>query len=208
MANFAVWSVHHGNDGRIAIDVTRANLPKVWKGTKNLILASLNSMNISSSILDWEVHPFRSFFYSDYPDDENWEDNWREGWTFELRLSIEAEPVDNILAAPPRMIDELDDTWEFGYSTPVSEQRALILLGSRESDEIAKQTIEQLLSEREWSWMRSHIENTSTIRYIDGYVATRIVLAGGMFPKYAAQMLSSLRHARRKGWLINWQSLL
>src|ERR1700761_6043478 len=125
---FNLWNIYFPGDDTCEFDVTMANAPRLKNGSLELITASLEALEVPNRPRDWRLRPFRSQFYSDYPDSrERWEDRWPIGWEIKVWLEGQTRGLDSRLEEFPRRISVLDATWDGSDDQSARASDALLI---------------------------------------------------------------------------------
>ncbi|MEV7630680.1 hypothetical protein [Actinoplanes sp. NPDC089786] len=111
MANFYVWlNRFDQGDGVAVVEVRRANVGRVVDGDPEFTQGLADAVSLPLTVRKWSIEPFRSLYYSDYPDADDWEDRFPEAW----RVTLTGDPAGDGEVEPalrPATYNGYDSTW-------------------------------------------------------------------------------------------------
>src|SRR5262252_1950771 len=116
MAIFNLWLPNVLHEREVCFDVTQGNIPELDRGTREWVTEALRYLGISCEPLDWTIKPWRSHYFSDYPDYESWEDRWRIGWTVGVNTNREVS-LQGLPLLTPVAFDQLDPSWDGNFKS-------------------------------------------------------------------------------------------
>lgn len=203
MAIFNLWLPVVPHAREVCFDVTRGNIPELDRGSREWVTEALYCLGISCEPLDWTIKPWRSQYFSDYPDYESWEDRWRVGWTVAVstkgEVSLQGSPL-----LTPVAFDQLDSSWD-GNSQPKNHNgRALILAYRKRQENSARAaTFAELV---EQGLPRGLVVESFGQRKVhDAWTEFRTMVTGEVFPNCAQGLDSLVSLIKGQGLIVDWQ---
>ena len=145
MENYILWGATAA-DNALALLVTRVNLQRIGKGTREFVHALLEELGIDAMPKEWRI---AAHFITDYltndPDSNEWEDSWSETWDFRI-------PVDVSRLRLPASNDLRRTAWydETVEDNELSFPILLVLFAEFQSDEqpdAARRELHELFSD-------------------------------------------------------------
>jgi hemin uptake protein HemP len=102
-----------GKKNHLSVVLTHGAADQIGKGTDEFIRNLLQDIgvDITPDAATWHLQPFRTSYYSEYPDEDDWRDVWRIVW----RLSVDTSTPPQLEIYDPLMIgtDATDDSWSY-----------------------------------------------------------------------------------------------
>jgi hypothetical protein len=197
-------------DKKIEFDITTANAPRMKEGTSRFIESCLNMTGVKKKAIEWNVTPFRSYYFSDYlAKKEHWEDRWADGWMVNVIVDSRVEDFTNSCVPLPIKIDEEDETWDYNYQDPNHDRNALMISVFNESDTNVDSTRDLILKEinRRVSKDRVGID-ISTRALDDKYYQLRVLLQGVQFPNWIEVGDHLLGYIKELKGIVNYRDLI
>jgi len=119
MSNFFLWlDRFERGDGVAVVEVMRTNIGRVVDGDPEFTQGIADALSLPLSVREWSIETFRSSYYSEYPESDDWRDRYPEVWRVTLTGDAtgdgEAEP-----ALKPVEFGGHDSTW-----SPARRKRA------------------------------------------------------------------------------------
>jgi hypothetical protein len=202
---FNLWNFFQLTDQCCEFDVTMANMPRMREGTAEWISECLSAFGLNLPARSWEVMPFRSYYFSSYPYDEDWRDRWPEGWTvrvnFDSRIDVPNKPL-NL----PIQIDTPDTTWDGEFKDPRHNNTALLISNHRTSLTFVEQLANEIVIQAGASGKLSSQPELSIVSFGDDRHQLRIIFHGVTFPNLVDTLENLLDLCKQQGGTINWQA--
>jgi hypothetical protein len=197
---FNVWSPARVGKSEVAFDVTRANIPRAGRGDAEWIAACLAAIGVEAAARTWSVQAARCYFYSDYTDEEVWEDRWTDTWMVAVQLAGQA-PADFGAPDPlPKGVDQYDRTWEHDQVDPGHDRTALLLFLFRGAEDEARRIVEPLVAGLP-AGLRASVPRVEAAG--PEWTRVRVVVIGQVFPQHVEALEEVIRQAREQGLLVN-----
>ncbi|MER6684613.1 hypothetical protein [Streptomyces olivaceoviridis] len=119
MSNFFLWlDRFERRDGVAVVEVIRTNIGRVIDGDPEFTQGIADALRLPLSVRRWSIEVFRSSYYSNYPESDDWRDRYPEVSCITLSGDVtgdgEVEP-----ALKPTEYDGYDSTW-----SPARRKRA------------------------------------------------------------------------------------
>jgi hypothetical protein len=119
MSNFFLWlDRFERGDGVALVQVVRTNIGRVVDGDPEFTQGIADALSLPLTVREWSIETFRSFYYSEYPESDDWRDRYPEVSRITLRGEAsgdgEVEP-----ALKPAEFGGYDSTW-----SPARRKRA------------------------------------------------------------------------------------
>jgi hypothetical protein len=96
MDTFNLWNPYAIAPRVLEFDVTPTEIGTLKNGTIDWISHCLRTWEINLLPTQWSVIPFRSHFYSDYPNEIQWEYRWPTGWLIRVEFSEDIPILEDI----------------------------------------------------------------------------------------------------------------
>ncbi|KUN22740.1 hypothetical protein AQJ11_24775 [Streptomyces corchorusii] len=111
MSNFLLWlDRFERGDGVAVVEVMRTNIGRVVDGDPEFTQGIADALRLPLSVREWSIEVFRSSYYSEYPESDDWRDRYPEVSRITLSGDVtgdgEVEP-----ALEPAEFDGYDSTW-------------------------------------------------------------------------------------------------
>lgn len=205
MANFEIGAIYWPRRGLVNIEVLQTGYPELQEGSSDLVSTLLSACNLDGNPGAWSLQPSRSYFFSGFPESEDWEDRWCKGWTVSVELNRMSEGASTIFA-PAMPID---------VSEPKSGDTDRVREGNREKFTLISKA--EKLSDRDLALATEgfiaqtnpHLENfkIAAVFPFKGRLFLKLV-----FPSFdeaeEKQILGFISKLERRGYLTHWQDLL
>ncbi len=127
MDTFNLWNPYAITPRVLEFDVTPTEIGTLKNGTIDWISHCLRAWEINLLPTQWSVVPFRSNFYSDYPDEIQWEDRWPLGWLIRVEFNEDIPIVSAFSNKSPVRIDVIDLSVESGCCDTRHEHTVLMV---------------------------------------------------------------------------------
>lgn len=207
-AIFNLWNFYQYPDSSCAFDLTLANMPGFKEGTPELIARCLRACGQSARPLSWRVTPFRSHFFTDYADSDDWMARWDVGWTVHVVTEPPAAAPPNTLSAYPAVVEQTDETWDFGFADPRHDHAALLIAVKRGEQSEAGRLADSLLARAEAECGRRIGMRTEVRDFSGGELQLRALFEDHIFPDCAGVFDGLIGLCGQSGWLVNRYELL
>lgn len=125
MDTFNLWNPYVIAPRVLEFDVTPTEVGILKDGTIDWISHCLEALEINLLPTQWSIVPFRSNFYSDYPNELEWKDRWPIGWLIRVEFNQDIPILSTFSNRFPVGIDKFDLSAESGYYDPRHETNAL-----------------------------------------------------------------------------------
>ena len=206
MGSFALWTLVRTSGRTIEIDLTLANAPGIEKGSKDLVQSCLAKIGITWGATSWQVRPFRSVFFTDYPDNQNWKNRWRLGWSILLQVpnSIQ-QPADQVFI-PYEWVDEHDETCSGLKDEDGQRCRAIVMFARPMAGAIDRQEILEPFEIAGFSIDHLAISEGTNLSN-DSFQFVRLVIEDRDIDVEAEQLEQCTTVVANKSWITNWQML-
>lgn len=204
---FNIWNFFQRPDRGFEFDVTRANMPRMKDGTVEWVNSCLLSFGVDAVVSSWQVVPFRSHYFTDYRDSDDWKDQWQIGWTVQVFVEPEEPSHINAFDAMPAPLSSPDESWSFFYEDIRHDQTAL-LISTHVSERKAVEALAQEIVVRvELDGVRSEAVRQE-IRSFNDHHQLRVLLAGLTFPDCVEKLDQLVDLCRSNGGWVNWREAL
>ncbi|MGB1251723.1 MAG: hypothetical protein ACPG8W_13985 [Candidatus Promineifilaceae bacterium] len=113
MSLFYVWNpIVLVDDERISrVAIIRGQTDAILNGTVEFVEQILAEWGINQTIVRWEVIACRTTYFSDYLDEEEWQDRWQSVWQLEVELAnVSVRPKESDEWRPTSAVDA---SWSF-----------------------------------------------------------------------------------------------
>ena len=209
-AIFNLWNFYQYPDASCAFDLTLANAPGFREGTPELIAACLRGCGLEARPASWRVTPFRSHYFTDYGDSDDWMARWDVGWAVHVNTDPPSRARQNSLSAYPTRIDLTDETWDFDFEDPRHDRAALLVAVLRDNPSAAgaERLADSLLARAEAECGRRLKMRAETRAFADGELQLRALFEGDIFPDHAETFDGLVELCRRGGVIVNRSELL
>jgi len=105
-----IWSPTVVDGATLELLITRGDVSGIADGTREFAQVLLATLGVNADVTAWTVEPFRSTYFSEYLDEEDWRDRWQPVWRIGIQTSAEIdslpEPAENGVGT-----DAGDDSW-------------------------------------------------------------------------------------------------
>jgi hypothetical protein len=133
MSNYRLWLNGAGSSGAV-VELTPTNVSRVVSGDREFAQGVADTLGLPLTVESWSVATFRSSYYSEYPDSDDWEDRFPEFW----RLTLTGSPAGDGNASPalsPVPYEGYDSTWNPVDEPPVTSSTPYLAIGTRLGDQ-------------------------------------------------------------------------
>ena len=204
---FNLWNLYQYTDLHYAFDVTRANAPSMANGTEELIERCLGAFGVVARVRSWSVAPFRSHYFTDYADSEDWTDRWQLGWRVDVTTGPSAPTHENVLLPLPQHVDLTDASWEDEYEDPRHDGIALFIT-MHEGELAAVEQFSAALVAKAGEVVGQGVETRGEVRsFAPGVHQLRLALEGPVFPDAVRELDNLLKWCRRDHVATNWRDM-
>lgn len=115
MTNYLLWlnGLDHDEDGdsTAVVELMRTNLNQVVSGDQEFTQGIADALAVPVRVVDWSVMAFRSAYYSEYPESDDWRDQYPSAWRITLRGRATGPAPDEPPPATPVEYDGFDSGW-------------------------------------------------------------------------------------------------
>ena len=143
MDAFNLWNPYAIAPRVLEFDVTPTEIGILKDGTIDWISHCLRAWEISLLPAQWRVIPFRSNFYSDYPDELHWEERWPKGWLIRVEFNEDIPILSAFSNKFPVGIDAIDLSAENGCCDPPCHENAVLVVSEFASPSTNYERIQQ-----------------------------------------------------------------
>ena len=109
---YSVWYPFPAGNDPPAVEMwlTPANMRNIGSGTDELVAGLLEAAGVSARVVRWSMRRFRTSYFTEYLDSDDWQDVWQPAWKVRAEL---AEPAFFGKRAPGGEYDAnvVDDSW-------------------------------------------------------------------------------------------------
>jgi len=201
--HFNLWNFYKSADRVCEFDVTAANMPRMKDATREWIEDCFAAFELKASVSTWEVRPFRSHYFSSYPDEDDWQDRWTRAWNVSVVTQDEIPDSHLKLEGLPRKIESPDPTWSSGFVDPRHEVNAMLISNFR--SETAKVVeIEQAVLAAARSEDLLATKPVAEIRSVDKSIHQLRILFEAHLPECVAPLEGLLESCRKYDGITNW----
>jgi hypothetical protein len=206
---FNLWNFYQYPNGTCAFDVTEANMPGLKNGTAELMEACLLAFGITTRARSWRVIPFRSHFFTDYADSDDWKDRWQTGWTMRVLLPQPTEIArQNVFSVWPYSVDTLDDSWDYDEEEDAQHDRRALLITMLHGElKQAAQLAAELVAQVEADGDSRSTTETEIRSFSISLHQLRITIEGHIFPERLELLDKFLQFLRQRNGAVNWRAL-
>lgn len=204
---FDLWNFFCIADNICEFDVTRKNIPRIKDATEEWIKQCLSIFEIQAPVDKWEIQALRSYYFSGYPNEKDWQDRWTESWTVKVFLSENISHL-NIFSFQPQHIKLTDETWSYGFKDPCHENTALLISNYEGSLKKVESIAENLIKEASSETQNLPQAQISLRSFGSSYHQMRIIFEEIIFSDYIATLEKILGMCRQQGGIVNWNELI
>lgn len=204
---FNLWNLYQ-YDTYIEFDVTTSSRHRIHHGTTEWIAHCLQEFELEVPIASWDVIPGRSYYYSDYPEDVNWQDRWTRTWKVVVKINGANQPNKQELFFEPKGTDFLDPTSDETIQDDQSVNRAFIIVDYRLKKKELKKRREQF-SEAVSALTGSKDINVAVREFNkDIYQMSYELLRSELFNERLQDLDTVIKAIRSSGGMPNWRERL
>ncbi|MFE7705454.1 hypothetical protein ACFU6I_06540 [Streptomyces sp. NPDC057486] len=211
MSNYLIWtnSVTQSASGEMiaVVELKPTNISQVSSGSMDFIQEISDALHLPLQVKDWSITPFRSAYYSDYPESDDWEDQfplcWRITLTGQRKYTQHSDP-DILPTFLPLTFDGYDSTWHPLQEPPVSPECVYVAMGvsfgMRVTGELASQWAES-------AWPRASVETISSTFSRSSGTLIRLDLGPVNLERQYYEIASIDERLRGFGLLTRWNQV-
>ena len=197
---FNLWNVSFPEPAVIEFDVSRANMPRLGRGTAPWMAAALQALDLSAHVDGWEVRPTRTHYFSDYLDSEEWRDRWQEAWTVRVNFTNDARQRRGAQHGP-FAISALDESAPHATASGPDRADGLVIARLHGDRQLAERLARQLTT-IEVSGTRPRI----SLRDLEGgSQQMRLLFPDLAFPDAVPELEDVLRLLSSNGAVVHWR---
>src|SRR5260370_34107631 len=114
MSTLHIWNPYivPNQPRKLEFMLTRSDADGVAGGTKEFMEEMLRDIGTKADVINWSIKPYRSNYYSDYLDIDDWRGTWEPIWKVIIETVSEFNPLPKI-NSPWIETDAVDGSWLF-----------------------------------------------------------------------------------------------